>query len=173
MKKSVLISLTFSSLLFTPQAFANTNCGPDNATACPNKLEQECRYYLMDDEMDDDFDFRSEDDYETGHGDDFDEDESMLLTDLQNLSLTPEQEDLVTEWKSYNTKFNENWVKLCISHPNKDNSLSDQLDWDEANLKNDLSYLQESRIFVSKVNASLTETQKQQLVQLGLMQVLP
>ncbi|OUR79813.1 hypothetical protein A9Q77_02790 [Marinomonas sp. 42_23_T18] len=171
MKKSVLISLTFSSLLFTPLAFANTNCGPDSATACPNKLEQECRYYLMDDELDDDFDFRTEDDYERGHEDDFEE--SMLLNDLQSLSLTPEQESLLTDWKRYNTQFDQDWVALCIAHPNKDNSLTDQLNWDEVNLKNDLSYLQESRIFVGKVNASLTETQKQQLVQLGLMQVLP
>jgi len=169
MKKSVLVSLTFSSLLITPLAFANTDCGPDNATACSNKLEQECRYYLMDDEMDEDFDFRTEGDYEDEHG----EDESMLLSELQNLSLTPEQENLLTNWNRYNTQFDEDWVKLCISHPNKDNSLSDQLDWDEANLKNDLNYLQESRIFIGKVNASLTETQKQQLVQLGLMQVLP
>lgn len=173
MKKSVLVSLTFTSLLFTPLAFANTHCGSDNATACQNKLEQECRYYLMEDEMDDDFDFRSEDDYDKDHGDDFDQDENMLLSDLQDLSLTSEQQNLVEEWKRYNTKFEEDWVKLCISHPNKDNSLSEQLDWDEANLKNDLTYLQESRTFVSKVNASLTQEQKQQLVQLGLMQVLP
>lgn len=173
MKKSALVSLTFSTLLFTPLAFANTHCGSDNSTACQNKLEQECRYYLMDDEMDDDFNFRTEDDDEKNHEDNFDEDESRLLSDLQALSLTSEQQNLVTNWKSYNTKFEEDWIKMCIAHPNKDHSLSEQIDWDEANLKNDLTYLQESRIFVGKVNASLTEDQKQQLVQLGLMQVLP
>lgn len=179
MNKLIVASLTVSGLLLTPLALANNACSPESPAACKSKLEQDCLYYLIDEvEMEDGFAFYAEDHHRDGYDigkketSDFEESD-LLLSDLKDLSLTNEQQSLISNWQTYNKQFDKDWMNLCMSHPNKDNSLSDQFNWEEANLKNDLIYIQQSRIFVDKVNASLTETQKQQLVQLGLMQILP
>lgn len=178
MTKTLLASLTLSTLVFSPITMAQSNCDPSTETACQTKIEQECRYYLMDD-MDDDFDYKEEGYSDFSDTDDMDDDlegmndEDYLVSDLQTLDLTKEQQTLLNEWKSYNASFDEGWVKLCMSHENKDKSVSDQLNWEEANLKSDLAYIEQSRIFIDKINASLTNNQKQELVQLGLMQLLP
>lgn len=182
MNKLTTFSLTLAGVLLTPFALAKGNCNPENPSACKSELEQACLYYYMDDiELDGDFTIYEEEwhqDSAQAHEQKMKKDSEfkesgLLLTELQGLSLNNEQQSLLNEWDAYNKQFEQDWFKLCLSHPNKDNSLIDQLNWDEANLKNDLSYLQESRVFINKVNASLTEAQKKQLVQLGLMQVLP
>ena len=180
MKKTTLLGLTLSSVLFIPVASADVSCSPENPAACKSKLEQECRYYLMDDydmdemeEGDSFFDRDDHDDDERSEGSIDTLESDLLISDLESLNLTAEQKTLMTQWQNYNKRFDDEWVNLCVSHPNKDKSLAGQLDWDEANLKVELGYIQESRAFVEKVNASLTPEQKQQLVQLGLMQLLP
>lgn len=178
MNKRIAASLTLGGVLLAPMTFANDACSPDNPSACKSKLEKECLYYSVDEfEMDEDLVIFEEGymdykDQHQGHDEKFKESD-LLLNDLNELSLTSEQQSLVNEWQAYNTQFDKDWMTLCLSYPSKEKSITNQIDWEEANLKNDLTYLKESRVFVNKMTASLTEPQKQQLVQLGLMQLLP
>lgn len=178
MNKLIAASLTLGGVLLAPMTFANDACSPDNPSACKSKLEKECLYYSVDEfEMDEGLVIFEEGymdykDQHQGHDEEFKESD-LLLSDLNELSLTSEQQSLVNEWQAYNTQFDKDWMTLCMSYPNKEKSITNQIDWEEANLKNDLTYLKESRVFVNKMTASLTEPQKQQLVQLGLMQLLP
>lgn len=180
MNKLIAASLTLGGALLAPMTFANDACSPDNPSACKSKLEKECLYYSFEEfEMDEEFIIFEEGymEYKDHHQDKNHDQEfkesDLLLSDLNELSLTNEQQSLVNDWQTYNTKFDKDWMTLCMSYPNKDKSITNQIDWEEANLKNDLTYLKESRVFVNKMTASLTEPQKQQLVQLGLMQLLP
>lgn len=178
MNKLIAASLTLGGVLLAPMTFANDACSPDNPSACKSKLEKECLYYSVDEfEMDEGLVIFEEGymdykDQHQGHDEEFKESD-LLLSDLNELSLTSEQQSLVNEWQAYNTQFDKDWMTLCMSYPNKEKSITNQIDWEEANLKNDLTYLKESRVFVNKMTASLTGPQKQQLVQLGLMQLLP
>lgn len=164
MRKIALLSLC--CIITTPFVYAQVA----NQTNTLTSIEASCRA----DDMNDAYFYEEMDDYS------FYEDKKELednkkdwLSSLAEFNLSSNQETLIKEWQTYNTAFEEEWVKMCIAHPNKHKSLADQLNWDEANLKLDLDYIVKSRVFIAKVNNSLNDEQKQQLVQLGLMQLLP